>query len=109
MNIRTFAIVVASSLVLVPAQLSAAAECTPEAQEQAHELALFSSILTRIKSCSTAEGRAAYQQAVTAWAKLHEKDTELVRVCPATDGRFEYVHKTLKNLGSFYRAATRDC
>ena len=109
MRVFKFAIAMTSLVALAGWNGARADDCTPVAQTQTHELALFTGTLTRIKSCGTAEGRVAYQEAVAAWQKLHERDAELVRLCPPTDARFEYAHKTIKNLASFYRAATSDC
>lgn len=87
---------------------SLAADCTTEAQTQVHELAVFSD-LKAIKNCGTPEGKAAYKESAALLNKLNERNTELVRLCPTSDARFQYAQATLKNLTSMFRIVSRGC
>ncbi len=89
---------------------ASADDCETVGPVQTHELALFSTLLTKIKGCATPDGKAAYQEAVAARERLNERHALLAQICPVSDARFIYAQKTLKNLtGSFWQSATNGC
>jgi len=85
-----------------------AADCTTEAQTQIHELAVFSD-MKKIKNCDTTEGMIAYKESASLLDELNERSKELVRLCPASDARFQYAQSTLKNLTNIFRIVSRGC
>jgi len=107
---RKIAIAVAALFMCFTPRLVSAEDCETIGPTQTHELALFSTLLTKIHGCVTPDGRAAYNVALSARDRLNERHALLVKICPPSNARFIYVQQTLKSLtGSFWRAATNGC
>ncbi len=105
-----FAIAFAMLFISVGIGRVSAEECGTVGPIQTHELALFSTLLTKINGCKAPDGRQAYREALAARDRLTERHALLAKICPVNDARFKYVQVTLKNLtGSFWRAATNGC
>lgn len=107
---RKIAIAVATLFICFAAGRVLADDCETIGPVQTHELALFSTLLTKINGCATSDGRAAYKEALAARDQLNERHALLVKICPASNARFIYAQQTLKTLtGSFWRSATNGC